>query len=152
MDGSRLISFLGHSSIHPEFDDFLLGNGFKKRPNKMEASQSVEDKGLGIRLSFLLSNLFDEEIALPKKSEGNFIFGYVQFLDNFTGVLPYGLSWSLAPEELTRILGNPVDDLMFFNGNRLVGASYKKGKAWLYTVWYPRRNAVSRYNLTLSPE
>lgn len=154
MDGSKLVSFLGYSSIYPELDDFLLASGVKKRPKKVEDLQWVKDSQLGISLTFQLSETFDEDSAIGRKSDGKFILRTVQFLRGFSGILPFGFSWDLKPQDLQGLFGKPIDEdgPMFFFKNRRIGFHYQRGAASIYTVDLPDHSSVSRYGVTVLPE
>lgn len=111
MDATTLISFLGHSSIHPPFDEFLLAQGIKKRPKKHEATEWIEDKKAGIGLEFSATESFDETAVFPKKSDGRFIFNSATFSGDFSGALPYGISLTQSRVEVDQHLESlPVEE------------------------------------------
>lgn len=105
MNAKQLIEFLGHSSIHESFDDFLLANGIKKRPKGNEVTISVADKPLGISMEFQAANFYDEEHIQKKKSDGKFILKEVTFQKQPESTLPYGISFKLSVKQASDLLG-----------------------------------------------
>ena len=132
MDTTKLLSFLGHSSIYPPFDDFLLKNSIKKRPKKNEGSERITDKVTGLTLEFQLVTIFDKESLIPKISEGWHIFRSVTFPRNFPDELPFGLSLVLTKDELDKKLGSPKEHLpkiplaSYFYDNKLIVVNWDK--------------------------
>lgn len=110
MDSTILLGYLGHSSIYPEFDDFMLQNGIKKRPKKNESSEAITDSATGIVLRFQSSVVFDEESLISKKSDGKFILTEVSFPRGCSASPPYGISLAMPKSEVDKILGTPKDE------------------------------------------
>lgn len=74
MNMLELLPFLGHSSIHPPFDEFLTKNGLIKRPNiKRDLDTSISVPGQGLTLSFAF-DVDAEKNGFKVKSEGTFVF------------------------------------------------------------------------------
>ena len=127
-----LIGFLGHSSIHPALDDYLLAGGIKKRPKKNEASETITDKKSGVELEFQISPIFDKEALSPKKSDGRFILASVTFLKGCSLPLPYGISLQLGKDAISRILGNPLKEreqiplVTYYHENMVITVNWNK--------------------------
>jgi hypothetical protein len=115
MNASELIPFLGHSSIHQPFDDFLTSHGFTKRPKvgrRLDTLLSVDGTGIWLGFDFATSAI---EKHMPIKSEGSFIFYElsVTFIieekksGSYNGVLPYGISGADTRQSVEAKLGTP---------------------------------------------
>ena len=82
MNATDFIKFLGHSSIHEPFDDFLTGQGIKWRPKAgrdLDMMHFINGHGLVIKFDFGVSAA---EKGFRAKSEGEYIFSgcTVQFI------------------------------------------------------------------------
>jgi len=156
MDAIKLISFLGHSSIYPEFDNFLLENGIKERPKKIEGTQWIRNEELGISLTFQLSDIFDEESLVPQKSEGNFIFSGAEFPAVFKGKLPYELSLSLQKQDVDAKLGSPlrfrekVPSATYFYDGYVIVLNWMKDSPKDRFIRFSLPNIYDKQNLGLS--
>lgn len=109
------MQFLGHSSIHEPFDDYLHARGIKKRPStagrNIELSVSIKSQGL--HLSFEEATKLLSE-GLESKSPGSYLFSwldiYLKKADGMTpyaGPLPFGLAADLSQEQVRALLGQP---------------------------------------------
>ena len=100
MNATDFIQFLGHSSIHEPFDDFLTAQGIAWRPKagrKLDTAYFVN--GHGLVLSFELG-VATAEKGIKVKSDGEYIFNYltVQYIaedkkhGKYTGPMLHGLT------------------------------------------------------------
>ena len=115
MNALEFLPFLGHSSIHLPFDDFLTNNGITKRPNtRRDLETDIFVPGHGLCLSFRFDIYAKEEGFVPK-SEGSFVFtGFeimliVQSKKNgrYSGPLPHRLVATDTRESAEKKLGTP---------------------------------------------
>jgi hypothetical protein len=106
-----LIQFWGHSSIYLPFDDFLMQNGIKWRPNlkrDLDTTHFIKGQGLSIRFS-----ISAEKDGIQKKSEGNFILKQVEatIMDNGNGAygesIPFGIAQSDKRMDIEKKIGAP---------------------------------------------
>ncbi len=110
MDTNQLVFFLGHSSVHDAFDDFLTENGIKKRPKLSDSfPYKVASSEPGLALTFEDSA---EAKGMARKSEGQFVFHelYVDFdrtKGAFQGELPFGIGAARSIEGVEAVLGRP---------------------------------------------
>ncbi|RZI57104.1 MAG: hypothetical protein EOP37_21705 [Rubrivivax sp.] len=137
MNISSLISFLGHSSIHEPFDDFLKTNGVKRRPKDTDSyPYAIKSSVLGLSLGFEDD---PEELGIQRKSDGGFVFSKINFdlvakEEAFSGDLPFGVGQARSGQEVRAILGaprtegdNPVSDgvgMSYFIGDLVYVFSY----------------------------
>lgn len=111
----ELIQFLGHSSIHEPFDDYLHEQGIKKRPS-IEGKHHdpyIEIKKQGLHLVFLISNELHEK-GVEAKSDGTYLFNWLDIylkkedgMTPYKGPLPFGLAANLSQEQVRSLLGQP---------------------------------------------
>ena len=156
MDTTKLLSFLGHSSIYPPFYDFLLESGIKKRPKKNEGSESLTDKTTGLTLEFDLATIFDEASLIPKKSEGWYILSSVTFPRDFSDALPYGLSLNLTKADLDKKLGTAIKErphiplVTYFHNNMLITINWNKEDPEDAFIRFTAPNVSHKKNLGIS--
>ncbi|WGS51148.1 hypothetical protein LFL96_06495 [Paraburkholderia sp. D15] len=103
----ELLSFLGHASADPTFDDCLLSIGIEARPKKNESTVYVDSNDGKLVLTFQGYKFYEEESLAPPRSEGKFIFRTATFKRGFSDALPYGLNFDNDPEFVTALLGRP---------------------------------------------
>lgn len=98
MNAIELMIFLGHSSTHEPFDEFLTKNSIKSRPKTGRSLETlIPIKGQGLSMSFEIDAKGN---GIAPKSEGAFIFSQLEIRisgdDGRNGIysrhLPYGLS------------------------------------------------------------
>lgn len=82
MNAVNFIQFLGHSSVHELFDDFLTSQGITWRPKSgrtLNTTYFVNGHGLVLTFGFAISA---EEKGFRTKSKGDYIFNdfTVQFI------------------------------------------------------------------------
>ena len=141
MNALDLLVFLGHSSIHIPFDDFLTKYGFTKRPKvgrRLETSLEIPGTDLNLLFDFDISA---SEKGFVARSEGSFIFTELEVTliaenkkqSTYSGVLPQGLLISDTRKIVEQKLGTPkrrnkdsdnyfLDDLVWtvaFSGENL---------------------------------
>ena len=141
MNALDLLVFLGHSSIHIPFDDFLTKHGFTKRPKvgrRLETSLEIPGTGLNLLFDFDISA---SEKGFVARSEGSFIFTELEVTliaeskkqSTYSGVLPRGILVSDSRRVIEQKLGTPkrrnaesdnyyLDGLVWtvaFNGDKL---------------------------------
>ncbi len=110
MDTNKLVSFLGHSSVHDAFDDFLIANGIKKRPKLSDDyPYKIPSSEPGLALTFEDSA---ESKGMARKSEGQFVFHEIYFAFDpkkgaFQGDLPFGIGAARSIEGVEAALGSP---------------------------------------------
>lgn len=110
MDINRLVSFLGHSSIHDEFDDFLADNGIIPRPKPSDDyPYSIKLNEAGLSLGFEDD---PEDKEMVRKSPGQFLFSEIYFdfeskKKSFAGALPFGIGGARTSADIERVLGTP---------------------------------------------
>lgn len=116
MNALDLISYLGHSSIHPPFDAFLSGCGISWRPSmKRNVDNMHSVKGQGITISFCF-DISAKEKGVKIKSEGSFIFDelYIMIIEEtkkngkYTGLLPRGILPTDSRAQIEAKLGTPT--------------------------------------------
>ncbi|WP_369939611.1 hypothetical protein [Xanthomonas medicagonis] len=126
MNATPLIGFLGHSSIHPPFDDYLAASGVKKRPKIGRSLDTLIAVGSGLTMSFQIDA---EDLGIVPRSEGTFVFYQLEIMlldkgqENgvYFGPLPYGL---LATDSRSEIEGKlkvlkrrlPTNDSYYLDG------------------------------------
>jgi hypothetical protein len=107
------IQYLGHSSIHEPFDDFLTAQGIVWRPKagrKLDTTCFVN--GHGLVMSFELGAATAEK-GIKARSAGDYIFNYltVQYIaedkkhGKYTGPMLHGLAPSDTRAEVGKKLG-----------------------------------------------
>lgn len=115
MQLSDLIPFLGHSSIHQPFDDFLSSNSISKRPKigkSLELDIIIDNQGLMLTFEF---DTAAKEQNIAIKSEGSFVFKsiYVTLLPEtkklgkYVEALPFNLASSDSRLAVEQKLGVP---------------------------------------------
>lgn len=125
MDLNQLISFLGHSSAYPPFDEFLDSSGIKKRPKGNDDPLiHLYDPTKAVALRFLARDSFDDDVPEGPKSEGKFILGAVDIDKKFNGQLPFGLTFLLGADQVATILGI---SLKMTSGPRPIGTYLVSG-------------------------
>lgn len=110
----ELIKFLGYSSIHEPFDDYLHAHGIKKRPNVgKDYNPYIEIKKQGLHLIFLTPGGVVEN-GVRQKTPGNYIFNsldiYLKKGDGFSpykGPLSFDLNASFSQLQIRNNLGKP---------------------------------------------
>ncbi len=109
MDTNTLVAYLGHSSVHPAFDDFLIANGIKKRPELADDyPYKIASLEPGLALTFEDSA---EAKGMARKSEGQFVFHEIYFdfdpkRGAFQGDLPFGIGAARSIEGMEAVLGS----------------------------------------------
>lgn len=115
IEAVALMKFLGHSSIHQRFDEYLHAYEIKRRPKIGGSTYNpyIEVKKQGLNIIFLGDNESNEKGILPR-SRGSYIFSsldiYVKKGDGFSpylGSLPFGLSRELTQVKVRDVLGKP---------------------------------------------
>ncbi|UXH80633.1 hypothetical protein [Roseateles amylovorans] len=110
MDIKILVSFLGHSSVHDAFDEFLIENEIKMRPKLSDSyPYKVKSSEPGLALTFEDSA---EAKGMARKSEGQFVFHEIYFDFDphkgvFLGELPFGIGAARSIEGIEAVLGSP---------------------------------------------
>ena len=107
MDAIKLVTFLGHSSVHEPFDRFLTEMGVTKRPKKIESTVNIALTKEKVDITFEIEETFEERTLVGKRSEGRFILQRVSFNNGFDGPLPHGLELSMDRKEVDALLGVP---------------------------------------------
>jgi hypothetical protein len=113
MNAIDFIKFLGHSSIHEPFDDFLTGQGIKWRPKAgrdLDTMHFINGHGLVIKFDFGISAV---EKGFKAKSNGEYIFNdfTVQFIaedkkhGRYSGPMLHNLAAGDSRAEVARKLG-----------------------------------------------
>lgn len=102
-----LLKYLGHSSVEPEFDDYLSSIGFEGRPKKNEITVYVDSKDKSLVLTFQAYEAYVKENLVAPKSEGKFIFQTATFHSHFQFDLPFGLKFSSSQSDVVAALGAP---------------------------------------------
>ncbi len=100
MDASKLVELLGHTSVHPELDDFLSRNGVKVTPKGGDTPNLVSDKKVGLSFEYRAKGDFEQSVGTPR-SIGKFILREVDFCSRklkgyttFASKLPFGVSFA----------------------------------------------------------
>ena len=107
MDTTKLINFLGYTSIYEPFDDYLLSIGIKKRPKDTSLkSRIIEADNLSLR--FLEYDDYVEDYLSEPLSEGQLILERVSFEAGCSDPLPFGLSFNMNLETVINTLGEPL--------------------------------------------
>ena len=115
MNAIEFLPFMGHSSIHPPFDDFLMDNGITWRPKiGRNLDTSFFIPGTGLNLTFDFGSSAPED-GFAVKSEGSFVFNEfaVTFIaedkknGQYKGPLPHGLVASDTRQTVEQKLGTP---------------------------------------------
>ena len=110
-----LMKFMGHSSIHEPFDDYLHEHGIKKRPDVegKHYDPYIEIKKQGLHLAFLTSNELHEK-GVRAKSDGTYLFNWLDIylkkedgMTPYAGPLPFGLAADLSQEQVRALFGQP---------------------------------------------
>lgn len=115
MNASEFLPFLGHSSIHGPFDDFLTQHGFTKRPKvgrRLETSLTVPGTGLNISFDFDISA---SDKGFVARSQGSFVFTELEVTliaeskkySAYSGVLPREILASDSRRAIEQKLGAP---------------------------------------------
>lgn len=110
MDTTKLASFLGHSTLHEPFDDFLVASGIKKRPKLSDSlPYKVPSSVPGLALAFEDS---PEAKGMARRSEGQFVFHEIYFdfnprKDGFVGDMPFGIGAARSLSDVQAVLGIP---------------------------------------------
>lgn len=104
IQSDKSLEFLGHSSIHEPLDDFLLSLGIKKRPKSASLStMSVE--GDGIVFSFVERPDYIERYGHQPLSAGELVLDRIDFDQDGSMPLPFGLKYSLDFDLAAKLLG-----------------------------------------------
>jgi hypothetical protein len=78
MDVVDLINFLGHSSIHKPFDEYMTYLGLKKRPKIGKSLDTIIPiKAKGLSISFEIDA---EGEGIVQRSEGTFVFYLLEIM------------------------------------------------------------------------
>ncbi|WP_431257442.1 hypothetical protein ACQ86G_22760 [Roseateles chitinivorans] len=110
MDTNQLATFLGHSTVHPPFNDFLAAQGIKKRPKLSDSlPYKVASSVPGLALVFEDS---PEAQGMARKSEGQFVFHEIYFdfnpkKEEFVGEMPFGIGAARSLGEVQTAIGAP---------------------------------------------
>ena len=115
MNAFELLPFLGHSSIHPQFDEFLTKHNISKRPSmKRNVEKTVFVPGTGLSLSFAFEVVAEKE-GFVVKSPGTFIFRQLSIMiiasdkndGQYSGMLSHGLTVSDTRSQIEKKMGSP---------------------------------------------
>ena len=103
MNAIDFIQFLGHSSIHVPFDDFLTSQGISWRPKTGRTLNTTHFiNGQGLVMTFEFAAAASEE-GTKVKSEGDYVFNHftVQFIveDKKNGKYVGPMLHDLAPND-----------------------------------------------------
>lgn len=152
MNAKQLIEFLGHSSKHRPFDDFLLSNGIKKRPKGEELTVWLKDKPKGISMEFSFSESYDKEVLRPKKSDGQFILQAVTFEKEPESGLPYGLTFKRTQTQTDQLIGPPKGEVdatfsTYFYDEKVIAIRWKDGDSGIMFVTFRYPNIYDKKNL-----
>lgn len=158
MDATKLISFLGFTSIHEPFDNFLLSYKMKKRPQPGDSPYKMVEKKMGLSLTF------EDDVEgneIERKSPGIFVFSsaYFSFKGDgytpFSGTLPFSLVQTDTPAEVEHKLGKPreIDEddgyfASYFHRGLVVSVRYsdkKKGGLEFVRVSLPTKYHRQRH-------
>lgn len=126
LDGNQLVALLGHASVASPLDDFLTQHGIKVRPKGNSGSYLLSDGPQGVDFEYKESDDFDEIALAAAPSSGKFNLLSVEFNANagkkrqpFSGHLPFSLNFSMTPEDVAALLGQPKD---FLGGSESQGS------------------------------
>ncbi|WP_127960407.1 hypothetical protein [Serratia microhaemolytica] len=110
MHGDKLVDFLGFTSIHPEFADYLFQHGIKKRPKCDEGDERLKAYDKTVSLTFSGRDSYEDCAVFPAKSEGWCIFVSVEIIKGSVVQLPFNLSFDMDKTKLSSILGSPIKE------------------------------------------
>jgi hypothetical protein len=98
MDTTKLINYLGYTSIYKPFDDYLLSIGIKKRPKgtSLKTRFLTQDN---LTLGFIEYDDYIEDYQIEPLSEGTLILERVDFEAGFEPQLPFGLDFKFSLKE-----------------------------------------------------
>lgn len=68
------ISFLRFTTIHPQFDLYLITNGIRNRPQDKGGIEYFDIPDGSVSLGFRIRSTYESESLLPIKSDGKFVF------------------------------------------------------------------------------
>ncbi|EHQ2238694.1 hypothetical protein KRA60_004691, partial [Salmonella enterica subsp. enterica serovar Kentucky] len=67
-------SFLRFTTIHPQFDLYLITNGIRNRPQDKGGIEYFDIPDGSVSLGFRIRSTYESESLLPIKSDGEFVF------------------------------------------------------------------------------
>lgn len=111
MNISECINFLGHASVYPQFDLFLLNDKIKKRLKGKESYETLSSLDNKVVLSFQLFDDFSDESLIPAKSKGKSILSEIEVHSGYSGHLPYDLSFNDTIEGVKNKLGGIIEEI-----------------------------------------
>ena len=158
MNALEFLPFLGHSSIHLPFDDFLTNNGITKRPKINERlDTTIFVPGQGLSLAFRFDTYAKEEGFVPK-SEGSLVFTSFTITliaeskknGQYSGPLPRGLVAADTRQTVEQKLGTPKrrneeSDNYFIDG--LVWEVAFEGDKFQYLRFYLPTNGWRKHGI-----
>lgn len=154
MNIEKLISLLGHSSSHPQLDDFLEESGIKKRPKGEDSLVFIEDSTKSVTLSFSARSSYEEDVPEGPRSVGRYILRSVDIERRFSGEMPLGLRWSQNKVQVDSVLGTPLKtagDLVatYYSAGRMVVVRFTSGGRNMksFSIFVKDRYDVKRFEI-----
>jgi hypothetical protein len=108
MNIQDIINAFGHSSTSAQIDDLLEAFGCKTRPKRDESHVTVKSPGKDVVFEFSSVGTYKEDVPEGPQSDGWYILRSVYVEPKYKGEMPFGLSWTMDGDAVTKTLGTPV--------------------------------------------
>lgn len=110
MNITECISFLRFTTIHPQFDLYLITNGIRNRPQDKGGIEYFDIPDGSVSLGFRIRSTYESESLLPIKSDGEFVFSELVVYQKNKDDLPYKLNFNDHLQFLREKLGKELKD------------------------------------------
>ncbi|ELY1456365.1 hypothetical protein SLY47_000707 [Salmonella enterica] len=110
MNITKCISFLRFTTIHPQFDLYLITNGIRNRPQDKGGIEYFDIPDGSVSLGFRIRSTYESESLLPIKSDGKFVFSELVVYQKNKDDLPYKLNFNDHLQFLREKLGKELKD------------------------------------------
>lgn len=119
MNAEKAINFLNCTSINPDFDEFMLQSGIKKRPQGKDALETFYTPDKQVSLTFQEKEVIEDIQLFPIIGKGKYVLINFEVHSSYIGALPYQLDFSDSEIELTEKLGELLEKLELANRTNL---------------------------------